>query len=244
MEKSFNGSFLLLHIEREFCKVKNIELKNCTKTYMKNNKKIIVLNKINYTFYYSKFYAIMGNSGSGKSTLINILAGLIKTDFGEILYDGKLQSTNFQLAKLRNENIGLVYQSYLLNDNMTALENVILPLLLNPTTNISEAKEKAKKLLKKFGLEKRYSHYPKELSGGEQQRVAIARALINNPDIILADEPTGNLDKENEKYVFSLLKELSKSEKKCVIVVSHNENINKYADEILILKDGKLNEKK
>lgn len=237
-------ALLSLYIEREFCKMKNIELKNCTKTYIKNNKKITIINRVNYMFYSGKFYVIMGNSGAGKSTLINILAGLIKADYGKVIYDGIIQNTNSQFAKLRNKSIGLVYQSYLLNDNMTALENVILPHLLNKKTNINNSKEKAKEILNRFGLEKRHSHYPKELSGGEQQRVAIARALINNPNIILADEPTGNLDKENEKYVFSLLKSLAQEEKKCVIVVSHNEKIKKYADKILILKDGKLNEEK
>lgn len=224
--------------------MKSIYLKNCTKTYLKNNKKIMVLNKVSYQFSIGNFYAIMGPSGAGKSTIINIMAGLIKPDFGEILYDDGPLNTNSQFAKLRNEKIGLVYQSYLLNDNMTALENIILPQLLNRATTISEAKEKARVLLKKLGIEKRSSHYPKELSGGEQQRVAIARALINNPELILADEPTGNLDKVNETYIFSLLKKLSKIEKKCVIVVSHNENIKKYADKVLILKDGVLNEKK
>lgn len=224
--------------------MKSIYLKNCTKTYLKNNKKIMVLNKVSYQFSIGNFYAIMGPSGAGKSTIINIMAGLIKPDFGEILYDDEPLNTNSQFAKLRNEKIGLVYQSYLLNDNMTALENIILPQLLNRATTISEAKEKARVLLKKLGIEKRSSHYPKELSGGEQQRVAIARALINNPELILADEPTGNLDKVNETYIFSLLKKLSKIEKKCVIVVSHNENIKKYADKVLILKDGVLNEKK
>lgn len=224
--------------------MKNIELKNCTKTYIKNNKKIMVINKVNYVFSSGKFYVIMGNSGAGKSTIINILAGLIKVDSGEVIYNGTIRKSNSQLAKLRNSNIGLVYQSYLLNDNMTALENVILPHLLNKNANINTSTSRAKEMLDKFGLENRYSHYPKELSGGEQQRVAIARALINNPDIILADEPTGNLDKDNEKYVFSLLKKLSKAENKCVIVVSHNERIKKYADKILTLKDGNLNEEK
>lgn len=237
-------ALLSLYIEREFCKMKNIELKNCTKTYIKNNKKIMVINKVNYVFSSGKFYVIMGNSGAGKSTIINILAGLIKVDSGEVIYNGTIRKSNSQLAKLRNSNIGLVYQSYLLNDNMTALENVILPHLLNKNTNINTSTSRAKEMLDKFGLENRYSHYPKELSGGEQQRVAIARALINNPDIILADEPTGNLDKDNEKYVFSLLKKLSKAENKCVIVVSHNERIKKYADKILTLKDGNLNEEK
>lgn len=222
--------------------IKKIELIHCSKSFDKENSKIIAINDLNYTFVSNKFYVIMGESGAGKSTLINIIAGLIKKDNGKILYDGEEILGNLNLAKLRNQNIGLVYQSYLLNDNMTALENVMLPLFVNKNINDKESEKRAKDILIKLGLEERINHYPKELSGGEQQRVAIARALINNPDIILADEPTGNLDKINEKYIFDLFKELVDKQKKCIIVVSHNEKIKQYADKVLYLKDGVLSE--
>lgn len=224
--------------------MEEIELVGCTKKYIKNNREIIALKKINCKFKKNKLYMIKGNSGSGKSTLINIIAGLIKKDEGKVLYDGKEIINNEDMALVRNKNIGLVYQSFLLNENMTAIENVMLPLFLNNKVGSKERVEKATKMLEKFGLSNRINHYPKELSGGEQQRVAIARALINNPDIVLADEPTGNLDKNNEKYFFNLFQELAHKEKRCVIVVSHNDALEKYADEVIYLKDGILNDNK
>lgn len=222
--------------------IKKIEIIHCSKSFEKENNKIIAINDLNYKFVSNKFYVIMGESGAGKSTLINVIAGLIKKDSGKILYDGEEILGNKDLARLRNRNIGLVYQSYLLNDNMTALENVMLPLFVNKNINDEESEKRAKESLAELGLEERINHYPKELSGGEQQRVAIARALINNPDIILADEPTGNLDEINEKYIFDLFKELVDKKKKCIIVVSHNEKIKQYADKVLYLKDGVLSE--
>ncbi len=220
--------------------MQTITIRNFSKTYVKNNQKIIALNKINYEFIKGKFYVIMGKSGSGKSTLLNSIAGLIEGDSGTILYDNQ-NLTN--TAKLRNENIGLVYQNFLLNENMTAIENVMLPTFLNKNLDKTKRYKKAVNILKELDLSNRLNHYPKELSGGEQQRVAIARALINNPDFILADEPTGNLDEKNEELIFKILKKLANLEKG-IIVVSHNKAIKKYADAILILKDGDLHENK
>lgn len=220
--------------------MQTITIRNFSKTYVKNNQKIIALNKINYEFIKGKFYVIMGKSGSGKSTLLNSIAGLIEGDSGTILYDNQ-NLTN--TAKLRNENIGLVYQNFLLNENMTAIENVMLPTFLNKNLDKTKRYKKAVNILKELDLSNRLNHYPKELSGGEQQRVAIARALINNPDFILADEPTGNLDEKNEEPIFKILKKLANLEKG-IIVVSHNKAIKKYADAILILKDGDLHENK
>lgn len=221
-----------------------IELVNCTKTYLKDNKSIKALNKVNYKFCKNKFYVIMGDSGSGKSTLINVLSGIISVDEGQVLYDNENITTNNRFAEIRNENVGLVYQSFLLNDNMTALENVLLPTFINKNLKKKDALEKAKDLIKSVGLENRMNHYPRELSGGEQQRFSICRALINDPDVILADEPTGSLDKKNEDYIFKLLSKLAKEEGKCVIVVSHNPSIKKYADIIVKMEKGKLYEDK
>ena len=220
--------------------MQTITIRNFSKTYVKNNQKIIALNKINYEFIKGKFYVIMGKSGSGKSTLLNSIAGLIEGDSGTILYDNQ-NLTN--TAKLRNENIGLVYQNFLLNENMTAIENVMLPTFLNKNLDKTKRYKKAVNILKELDLSNRLNHYPKELSGGEQQRVAVARALINNPDFILADEPTGNLDEKNEELIFNILKKLANLGKG-IIVVSHNKAIKKYADAILILKDGDLYENK
>ena len=137
---------------------------------------------------------------------------------------------------------GFVFQTYYLNDKLTACENVMIPMLINKDIAKDKRKERAMQLLKQVGLEDRINHYPKELSGGEQQRVALARALVNDPEVLIADEPTGNLDKENEKLIFDYLKEMTRKDK-CIIVVSHNDIINKYADKIYLLESGTLHEK-
>lgn len=220
-----------------------IKLYNCIKNYSINDKKILVLDKVSYEFSINKFYTIMGHSGSGKSTLIQILGLLDNVTSGDIFIKGLnvLDLDENLKAKLRNENIGFIFQSFYLNPNLTALENVLLPTYINSSLKKSEAKTKAIKLLEDLGLGERIKHFPKQLSGGEQQRVAIARALINDPDIILADEPTGSLDEENEKLIFKLLQKISKKGK-CVIVVSHNSEIKKYADIVLKLEKGKITE--
>lgn len=220
-----------------------VTVESCSKSYKKNKEVILALKNISYSFKKGIFYSIMGPSGSGKSTLINILGGLIEPDNGKVLYFGSTIRGDNNLSKLRNQHIGMIYQSFLLNENMTALENVLLPTYINHSYKSSDNVVRCRQILQELGLKKRENHYPKELSGGEQQRVAIARALVNNPDIILADEPTGNLDKKNEEYVFKLLKKLS-TDGKCVIVVSHNEKILKYSDINLELEEGELREKK
>lgn len=218
-----------------------IKLNNIYKSYKIKDKEIKVLNGINVNFNKFTLYGIMGHSGSEKSTLINILGLIEKIDEGNyILYDKEVNDyTDNNLSKLRMKNIGFIFQDFLLKPNLKAYENVMLPMLINKEIKPSERKEKAKELLKLVGLENRVEHFPKELSGGEQERVAIARALANNPDIILADEPTGNLDFKTEQGIFELLKELSKKGK-CVIVVSHSQYIKNYADVIYELDSGKL----
>lgn len=220
-----------------------LEIKNLSKTYNLNNKKIVALDDITFSFEDGKFYAIMGHSGSGKSSLIHCCGILDDYDNGTISINGnnisKLNET--EKAKFRNKNIGFVFQSFYLSPKLRSYENVMLPMYLNKEINPKLRKKQSIDLLKKFGLEDRILHYPKELSGGEQQRVAIARALANDPNIILADEPTGNLDIDNEKFVFKTLQDLAKNGK-CVIVVSHNEIIKDYADVILYMNKGKLSE--
>lgn len=221
-----------------------MELINVSKIYKLKDEEIVALDNFSYKFEIDKLYGIMGHSGSGKSTLINILGLLENPTSGTYKLDNKDVSklSNSELANLRLKTIGFVFQDYFLDENMTALENVMLPLLINKNLNFNEKVEKAKKLLTEVGLEKRINHFPNELSGGECQRVAIARALANDPEIILADEPTGNLDEENEQIIFEQLKKLSK-DGKCVIVVSHSDEINKYADEIIKISKGKLLDK-
>lgn len=218
-----------------------MELKNATKKYFKNNKEILALDNINLKFEKGKFYAIMGKSGAGKSTLIQILGLLDALTEGDYYFDGVLVNnlTEIEKSNLRMNKIGFIFQSFHLNDNLMAYENIILPMVINSEINKEHYKSRALKLLKLFSLEERANHYPKELSGGERQRVAIARALANNPMYILADEPTGNLDKINEKFIFEFLKKLSR-DGKCVIVVSHNDDIKKYADIIYNINSGKI----
>lgn len=221
--------------------MKQIVLKGITKTYKKKKQKIDVLKGVNITFEVGKLYAIMGQSGSGKSTLFNIL-GLIDTyDLGKYELLGK-DTTDYgdkELSLIRMNNIGFIFQDFQLDEYLSALENVLMPVYINKKITKDEREKVAVNLLKKMGLEERLNHFPRELSGGEQQRVAIARALVNNPSIILADEPTGNLDEDMQEDIFKLLKDLSKKDK-CVIVVSHNKGIKNYADIVYNLKNGKL----
>ena len=218
-----------------------MKLKNVCKSYKKKGKNISVLQDLSYSFRLGKLYAIFGESGSGKTTLIYILGLLEKVTSGSYILD-KVDVTKLnrkELISLRKNNIGYVSQSMDLNDYLNSLENVLLPMLVNSDISKDERTIIAKKLLKKFGLEKRMNHYPKELSGGEKQRVCIARALANRPKYLLCDEPTSSLDKRNTIKVFQLLKDLSQ-EGLCVIVVSHDEKVFDYADYCLELKDGKL----
>ena len=220
-----------------------LKIENITKEYNTNNGKLLILDKINYDFKEMKLYAITGHSGCGKSTLINILGLLDKPTSGNYFINESLVEnySNKMATNLRKEFIGFIFQDFYLDNNLTAYENVMLPLMNDLTKTSTQKKETVENLLKKVGISDRKNHYPKKLSGGEQQRVAIARALVNNPKVILADEPTGNLDEENEDNIFKLLNKLSQ-DGKCIIVVSHSANIKKYADVVLKLAKGKLEE--
>lgn len=221
-----------------------MEIKNGYKKFTNSDGDIVLLDNVSIKFETGKFYTIIGHSGSGKTTLINILGLIDKLDNGKLVIDKQDASnlSNKQIQKIRKDNIGFIFQDYCLNEYMTALENVMVPLLLNKKSK-KENLDKAIKLLTDFGLENRLNHFPKKLSGGEQQRVAIARALANNPKYLLCDEPTGALDKKNERIVIEYLKELT-TRNICVIVVTHNNEINKYADVILELEEGKISEVK
>lgn len=212
-----------------------IKIENLSKSYYAHNEKIKVFENFEQGFEYGKFYGIMGHSGCGKSTLIKLIGMLDTPDNGKIYIENEnISSLNdTQKSIIRNRKIGFIFQDFLLDDNLNVLDNILLPTLLNG--NLKENKINALNLSQKYKIDKRLKHFPKELSGGEQQRAAVARALINDPSIILADEPTGNLDKKNEDIILNDLKELSK-ENKCVIVVSHSEKIKKYADKIIYLE--------
>ncbi|MCI8670439.1 MAG: ABC transporter ATP-binding protein [Bacilli bacterium] len=218
-----------------------IELKNVSKEFKRKNETIKALDDISINFEAGKFYAIMGHSGSGKSTAINIISMLEDITSGTYKING-IDTKNLssdEIADLRKDYIGLVFQDFYLDEHLKAYENVILPMIINSKIKKEERKERALELLETVDLSERINHFPKELSGGECQRVAIARALANNPHVILADEPTGDLDEENEHKIFKILKRLSE-EGKCIIVVSHSNEVKKYADIIYNLKKGKL----
>ena len=216
-----------------------ILIKGLSKSFSEN-KKISVLKKINYSFSKGKIYSLMGPSGSGKSTLLNILSMIDKPSAGSLIIDNKTISFSktFINDKIRSEKIGIIYQQHNLLSDFTALENVYLSsLALNDNKKISI--EKAKKIIKKMGLSKREHHYPSQLSGGEAQRVAIARALINEPDIILADEPTGSLDQSTADDVFKVLFNL-RNKNRLIIYATHNRLFANMADCKIELIDGNI----
>lgn len=218
-----------------------ITIEDITKTYKTKKRDVEVLKNIDLKFNLGKFYAIMGPSGSGKSTLFNIL-GLVDTPSSGTYKINEIDTTKLtdkSSSIIRMNNIGFVFQDFNLDPYLNALENVMMPLYLNKKIKKEDREKISKDILTKLNLENRLEHFPNELSGGEAQRVAIARALVNNPNIILADEPTGNLDEELETEIFKILKSLTK-ENKCVIVVSHSSKIKEYADVVYTLKDGKI----
>lgn len=219
-----------------------IELKVISKIY---NNSVVAVDNVSLTVNQGEFIAVMGQSGSGKSTLLQI-AGLLDTcTSGQVIINGNDVSTldKNALADVRMENLGFVFQAFHLNAHLKLYENVMVPMLINDKfTSMNDMKEQAMQLIDSVGLTNRKEHYPFELSGGEQQRVAIARALANDPDFILADEPTGNLDSKNELMVFEELKKLCYLGKG-VLVVSHNDAVIDFADKIYTMKDGVLGEK-
>lgn len=219
-----------------------IELKEISKIY---NNSVVAVDNVSLTVNQGEFIAVMGQSGSGKSTLLQI-AGLLDTcTSGQVIINGNDVSTldKNAIADVRMENLGFVFQAFHLNSHLKLYENVMVPMLINDKfTSMNDMKEQAMRLIDSVGLTNRKEHYPFELSGGEQQRVAIARALANDPDFILADEPTGNLDSKNELMVFEELKKLCYLDKG-VLVVSHNDAVIDFADKIYTMKDGVLGEK-
>lgn len=219
-----------------------IELKEISKIY---NNSVVAVDNVSLTVNQGEFIAVMGQSGSGKSTLLQI-AGLLDTcTSGQVIINGNDISTldKNAIADVRMKNLGFVFQAFHLNAHLKLYENVMVPMLINDKfTSMNDMKEQAMQLIDSVGLTNRKEHYPFELSGGEQQRVAIARALANDPDFILADEPTGNLDSKNELMVFEELKKLCYLGKG-VLVVSHNDAVIDFADKIYTMKDGVLEEK-
>ncbi len=216
-----------------------IEVSNLSKTFQKDSMEVRVLQEVSLTIQEGEFVSIMAPSGMGKSTLLNILGCLDKSTEGTYILDGVPvhDMDDDELSRTRNEKIGFVFQSFHLLPRMTAWENVILPLIYSDTD--SNMKEKAMQVLASVGLTDRVDHLPRELSGGQQQRVAIARALVNSPRIILADEPTGNLDSTSGEEIIKIFRDLHAGGV-TLIVVTHDMEVALQADRIIQMKDGKI----
>lgn len=219
--------------------MKILEVKNLCKTYGKGETEVKALNNVSFSVDKGEFVAIIGPSGSGKSTLLHILGGVDVPTSGSVIINGedisKLNET--ALAIFRRRQIGLIYQFYNLIPILTVEENLTLPLRLDGR---KPDERQTEYLVKTLGLENRLDHLPNQLSGGQQQRVSIGRALINNPSLMLADEPTGNLDSENSKEIVSLLRKFNKEQNQTVIIITHDERIALAADRIIEIEDGKI----
>ncbi|MCU0237894.1 MAG: ABC transporter ATP-binding protein [Pyrinomonadaceae bacterium] len=216
-----------------------IELKNVTKTVRSGVENLTILNDVSFTINNGEFVSITGASGSGKSTLLGLIAGLDLPSSGNIIIDNDDVTTmsEDELAKLRSKKLGFIFQSFHLIPSLTAYENILVPMEI---VNGKDAKERANKLLNDIGLDNRGHHYPNELSGGEQQRVAIARAFANNPKILLADEPTGNLDSKNGHKIFDLMMRLHDENQTTLVLVTHDNELANKADRQVRLRDGEV----
>ena len=219
-----------------------LELRDVCKYYGKGEFQVKAVCDVNLKIKKGESVAIMGPSGSGKSTMLHIIGCLDRPTRGKIIIDGKEVSnlSDNELAKIRREKIGFIFQFFNLIPSFTALENVELPMIFSKAPN---RKKRAEELLKSVGLIQRSSHHPNQLSGGEIQRVSIARALANNPSIVLADEPTGNLDSKSGKEIMDILVKLNKEKGVTLLIITHDISIAKYARRLIKLRDGKIIEK-
>ncbi|MCL4581694.1 lipoprotein ABC transporter ATP-binding protein [Fusobacterium nucleatum YWH7199] len=219
-----------------------MKLEDIDKFYMETGNKLHILKKLNLEVKRGEFVSILGKSGSGKSTLLNIMGLLDKIDGGKIWIDDKEVSSLNEIERnnIKNHFLGFVFQFHYLMSEFTALENVMIPALLNNFKNKTEIEKEAKELLKIVGLAERMKHKPNQLSGGEKQRVAIARAMINKPKLILADEPTGNLDEDTGELIFSLFRKINKEHNQSIVVVTHARDLSQVTDRQVYLKRGML----
>ena len=216
-----------------------LRVDNLTKIYGKDTTKVVALDHVSFTVEKGEFVAIVGASGSGKSTLLHLIGGVDRPTSGKVYIDGKdiFKYNDDKLAIFRRRQVGLIYQFYNLIPILNVEENITLPLALD---NREVDKERLTSLLKLLGLENRKNHLPNELSGGQQQRTSIGRAIITNPTIILADEPTGNLDSKSSDEIVALLKKSNKELNQTIIMITHNMEIAKVADRIIKIEDGKI----
>ena len=216
-----------------------LELQDIHLNYKTESTAVEVIRDVSLKINSNESVAIVGKSGSGKTSLIMLIAGLERPNSGKIIFEGEdiSQYSEDRLADIRKRKIGIVFQSFYLIPNYTALENVSLVLEIN---KVADAKKKSMELLEQLGLKDRINHFPSQLSGGEQQRVAIARSIVLNPKLILADEPSGNLDSENSKLIMSLLFKYCKQNGSSLVLVTHDQMLAKECDRIIEIKDGKI----
>ena len=216
-----------------------LKVENLTKIYGKGDTKVVALDNVSFSVEKGEFVAIVGASGSGKSTLLHLIGGVDRPTSGKVFIEGKdiYKLNNDELAIFRRRQVGLIYQFYNLIPILNVEENITLPLKLD---NREVNKDRLNEIIKLLGLENRRTHLPNELSGGQQQRTSIGRALITNPAIILADEPTGNLDTKSSDEIVELLKKSNKEYKQTVIMITHNMEIAKIADRVIEIVDGKI----
>jgi putative ABC transport system ATP-binding protein len=219
--------------------MKILEVKNLTKIYGHEDNQVVALKDISFTVEKGEFIAIVGSSGSGKSTLLHLIGGVDKPTSGDVIINGVnvYEQNEEQLAILRRREVGLIYQFYNLIPVLTVAENMTLPVLLD---NQKVNDERFEELLHILNLENRKNHLPRELSGGQQQRVSIGRALMNAPSLVLADEPTGNLDSKNSREIVDLLKLTQRKYKQTLIMITHDERIAMQADRIIVIEDGQI----
>lgn len=220
---------------------KIIQVQNVKKIYRMGTERIHAVDDVSFEILKGEFCCLLGTSGSGKSTLLNLMAGIEKTTNGTILIKGKKihNMSENNLARFRQRYLGFVFQSYNLMSSMTALENVEFPLVFK-RVKTKKRKEMAKKMLVEVGLESRISHKPKEMSGGQQQRVGIARAFVAKPEIVFADEPTGNLDTKTAMEVMNLIKKIARDNNQTIVMVTHDRRLAEFADRIIHILDGKI----
>ena len=220
---------------------KIIEVKNVKKVYHMGRERIVAVNGVSFEILKGEFCCLLGTSGSGKSTLLNLMAGIEKTTSGQILIKGKSipNMKENQLARFRQNYLGFVFQSYNLINTMTALENVEFPLVFKKVS-VRKRKKAAVQMLTEVGLASRLKHKPKEMSGGQQQRVGIARAFVARPEIVFADEPTGNLDTKTAMEVMQIIRKIAKDNNQTIVMVTHDPRLAAFADKIIRILDGQI----
>ena len=216
-----------------------LEVKNLNKSFVLNHKSVTILNELSFSIDFNQITSIYGASGSGKSTLFNIISGLMAADSGNISFDNQLMDNNFDFSEFRKKELGVVFQEDYLLSEFTAIENIMLPYVIAGNSR-KKSYDKAYSLLEKFSLLFIKDAYPSTLSGGEKQRVSILRATINNPKLILADEPTGSIDESNKEKIFSLFQDIIKEYNSSILIATHDNNVSKISNKILNLSKGKI----